>query len=311
MTFRSPSNAGAFTWWVSFLGAGHLAFVTILGRLRPEHVLADLLLVVLAWLGPRARFFLRGGLPAWMVGMLLDSQWLWLGLRGTIHTGDLWALEQALFPAHVDGVRSTWCAWFNVHTSPVLDFFTGFAYAAYIFEFFAVAVLFFFTKNPRFERLCWAFFVVNALGVLTYMLYPAAPPWYILKYGPGPAVLTAPPSPAGAARFDALLGIHYFARFYSRNPNVFGAMPSLHASYPVLVLWQVWHKRWPWRVGAAAFAALVCFSAVYLTHHYILDVTAGICAALAACAVVDFAFARKAAPAAAPVSILDGGDNRV
>jgi membrane-associated phospholipid phosphatase len=165
-------------------------------------------------------------------------------------------------------------------------------------------------KSPRFERLAWAFLAVNVLGVVTYMLYPAAPPWYVLKYGPGPADLTALPSAAGAARFDALLGTTYFANFYARNPNVFGAMPSLHAAYPVLVLWHVWHRGWAWRIGAAAFAALVCFSAIYLTHHYILDVAAGTLAALAACVAVDFAFARKPAGAAAPLSVAPEGDNR-
>ena len=48
------------------------------------------------WPGPAPgpRRFLRGGFPLWLTGMLLDSQALWLGLRGTIHTGDLWALEK-------------------------------------------------------------------------------------------------------------------------------------------------------------------------------------------------------------------------
>ncbi|XXF78615.1 phosphatase PAP2 family protein [Myxococcaceae bacterium GXIMD 01537] len=311
MISRSPSKAGALVWLATILGASHLAFVTFVGRLRWEHVAADMLLVGLAWFGPRSRNFLRGALPLWMVGMLMDSQWLWLGLRGTIHTGDLWALEQALFPAKVNGAESTWPGFFNIHTTPVLDFLCGFAYAAYLAEVFLVAVFFFAKKSPRFEQLCWAFFVVNALGVATYMLYPAAPPWYVLKYGMGPADLTALPSAAGAARFDALFGISYFANFYARNPNVFGAMPSLHAAYPVLILWQVWHRGWVWRVGAAAFSALVSFSAIYLTHHYILDVTAGTFAALAACAVVDFAYSRKSAPGAAPLSILPGEHNRV
>lgn len=311
MTFRSPSKAGAFTWLVSLLGAGHLAFVTSAGKLRWEHVLADVLLVVLAWGGPGARYFLRGAFPAWMVGMLLDSQWLWIGLRGTIHTGDLWELERSLFPAIVNGEPSIWPAYFNLHNNAVLDFFCGFSYAAYLFEVFAALGYFFFVKNPRFERLAWAFLAVNTIGVITYMLYPAAPPWYVLQYGPGPADLLAPPSAAGAARFDALLGTTYFANFYARNPNVFGAMPSLHAAYPVLVLWFVWHKGWLWRLMAAGFAALVCFSAIYLAHHYILDVLAGTSAALVACAIVEFAFARRSVTAAAPLPVLPGGDNRV
>lgn len=299
------------TWVASFLGVAHLAFVTFAGRLRGEHVLADVLLVLLAWMGPRAHYFLRGGLPAWGVGMLLDNQRLWLGLRGPIHTGDLWEWERSLFPATVDGATSIWPAFFNAHHTAVLDALCGFAYATYLVEFFAVLGFFFFVKSPRFEKLAWAFLVVNFIGVVTYVLYPAAPPWYVLQYGPGPANLAAAPSAAGAARFDALLGTTFFANFYSRNPNVFGAMPSLHAAYPVLVLWQVWNRGWPWRVGAAAFSALVCFSAIYLTHHYILDVSAGVTAALVACAVVEFAFARRAVSGEAPLSVVPGGDNRV
>ncbi len=34
-------------------------------------------------------------------------------------------------------------------------------------------------------------------GIATYLLYPAAPPWYVLRYGLGPAQLGVPPSAAG------------------------------------------------------------------------------------------------------------------
>lgn len=294
-------------WLVTVMGASHLVLVAALERLRWEHAAADLLLVGLAWAGPAPRRFLRGAFPLWLTGILLDSQWLWLGLRGPIHTGDLWELERALFPAPGG---TTWPAWFETRTHAVLDFFCGFSYAAYLYEVFALALLFFFRKHPRFALLCWAFLVVNALGVVTYMLYPAAPPWYVMQYGPGPADLAAPPSPAGTARFDALLGIRYFESFYARNPNVFGAMPSLHAAYPVLALWQVWGLGRAWRVGTGAFAALVAFSAIYLQHHYILDVVAGVVAAVAACWAVDSAYSRLESPAVAPVPLMPGGDSR-
>lgn len=298
----------AFAWLVTLLGAGHVAFVTAMGRLRWEHAAANLFIVGLAWAGPGPRRFLRGAMPLWLTGILMDSQWLWLGLRGPVHTGDLWELERALFPAPGG---TTWPAWFATRTHAVLDFFCGFSYAAYLYEVFLVAVLYFFRKHPRFAQVCWAFLAVNFIGVVTYMLYPAAPPWYIMQYGPGPADLAAAPSPAGTARFDALLGINYFANFYARSPNVFGAMPSLHVAYPTLVAWQVWGLGRAWRVGSTAFAALVAFSALYLQHHYILDVAAGMVAALVACAVVEFAFSRRESPAVAPVPLMPGGDSRV
>lgn len=296
-----------FPWLVTAMAAGHFTLVTALGRLRWEHAAADLLLVVLAWAGPAPRRFLRGAFPLYLTGMLLDTQWLWLGLRGSVHTGDLWELERSLFPAPGG---TTWPAWFESHTHVVLDFICGFSYAAYLYEVIGLLVLFFFRKSPRFELMAWAFLLLNAMGVVTYMLYPAAPPWYLMKYGPGPADLAAASSPAGTARFDALLGIRYFANFYARNPNVFGAMPSLHAAYPTFVVWQVWRMGRAWQVGTVAFAALVCFSAIYLQHHYILDVGAGILFALVACAIVEYAFSRRESPAAASVPLMPGGDSR-
>jgi inositol phosphorylceramide synthase catalytic subunit len=309
MTSRSPdkSESNGFRWLLTLMGAGHLAFVAAMGKLRWEHAAADLLLVGLAYAGPTARRFLRGAFPLWLTGILMDTQWLWLGLRGHIHTGDLWELERRLFPAPGG---ETWPSFFLSHTHSVLDFFCGFSYAAYLYEVFALALLFFFRKHPRFEFLCWAFLLVNTLGVVTYMLYPAAPPWYVMKYGPGPADLTALPSPAGTSRFDALLGISYFAKFYARNPNVFGAMPSLHAAYPVLVVWQSWRLGRAWRVGTVAFAALVTFSAIYLQHHYILDVMAGVAYALVASTVVEYALGRRVAPTLVPVPLMPRGDSR-
>jgi len=71
----------------------------------------------------------------------------------------------------------------------------------------------------------------------------------------------------GTARFDALI--------YERNPQVFGAMPSLHVAYPLLVVFYTWPRGWKWRVPALCFFVMVSFAAVYLAHHYILDVLAG------------------------------------
>jgi membrane-associated phospholipid phosphatase len=98
------------------------------------------------------------------------------------------------------------------------------------------------------------------------------------------------PSAAGAARFDALVGWSYFQEFYARSRNVFGAMPSLHAAYPVVVLLAVWTvpRRWV-RALAGAFAVLVAFAAVYLYHHYVLDVIAGVAVGILAYVVVVWA----------------------
>ena len=87
-------------------------------------------------------------------------------------------------------------------------------------------------------------------------------------------------------RVDGWLGVHYFGAMYGRASDVFGAMPSLHCAYPLIVLlygWGVSSKVG--RAASIAFFLLMCFSAVYLDHHWVFDVVAGI----VYCVVVFFA----------------------
>jgi hypothetical protein len=54
-------------------------------------------------------------------------------------------------------------------------------------------------------------------------------------------------------------------------------MPSLHVAYPLLVLLEGWSlMRYPWRFATVFFFLLMCFAAVYLDHHWVLDELAGI-----------------------------------
>ena len=229
------------------------------------------------WFGPRAQAFVRGILPIWLTGVLVEAQ-RYLPLLGPVHTDDMWKLEVSLFPAP-GGIP--WAEWLNARPVPVLDFFCGASYALYLYEFLAVAVFFYAVgERQRCTSFVWALFASNALGALIYMLLPVAPPWYIIDHGFGPAVMGTLGSSAGCARFDAMLGIHYFQAFYGRNPNVFGAMPSLHVAFPLIVTLYTWNRGLRWRIPCALFTALVAFSAVYLAHHYILDVLAGVAVAV-------------------------------
>ncbi|HEY3449875.1 MAG TPA: phosphatase PAP2 family protein [Myxococcales bacterium] len=261
------------------LAASHLAFAWRATGLRWEHVAADLLLALLPWLGRRAHAFAWAALPVWLTGVLYDNQWLWHGLVGRIHLATAARSLGVLGPGGLDLP-----AWFHRNTAPALDLLAGFAYSTHLLELFGVAVFLFFTRPARLRGLAWAFLFANALGVVVSTLYPAAPPWYVIAHGSGPVDAAAASSAGGALRVDALLGIHYFRDFYSRNPFVWGAIASLHSAYPVLAAWAVWDRGWRWRVPTAAYACLMWFSALYLAHHYLLDVVIGVGIALAASA---------------------------
>jgi membrane-associated phospholipid phosphatase len=273
---RADASSRTFAFVALALGGLHLLVVGLTSGFRIEVVLVDGLIMGLPWVGPRALAFTSALLPIWLTAVVVDGQ-RYLPLLGKIHTGGMHALEMSIFPGP-GGV--TWPEWLNAHPHTILDFFCGASYLLFLYEFFALVLFFFVVKRDQVAPLVWAFFWANTIGAVIYMLCPVAPPWYIIEHGLGPAIRNAAPGLGGCARFDALLHINYFHAFYGKNPNVFGAMPSLHVSYPLLCVLFTWNRGWKWRVPTILFDALVIFSAVYLAHHWILDVIAGLVVAV-------------------------------
>ena len=83
-------------------------------------------------------------------------------------------------------------------------------------------------------------------------------------------------NPAGFIHFDEITGLKIFSSMYSKNANVFAAIPSLHAAYPLItVLYGSLSKKLWLHITFVIFTLCVWFSAVYSRHHYVLDVLAG------------------------------------
>jgi membrane-associated phospholipid phosphatase len=276
-------------WWrwvATIFFPGHLLLTAATMGVRWEHLLIDGVFVVLAWAGPRAREFSLLAIPFALTALMYDYFRLVQHMRAAVHVADLYNAEMFWFGIDTSAGRQILPEFWRARASAPLDLICGFAYIFYLYELPLVGVYLYFQDKARMSLLLWSFFAVNLVGMATWLLYPAAPPWYVEQYGLGPAVLDAVPSAAGAARFDALLGVSYFESFYARSSNVFGAMPSLHVSYSVLVVLAVLGFGWRWVASTGAFALLVAFAAVYLGHHYVLDVVAGIVYAVCAYALV-------------------------
>lgn len=257
----------------------HAVWVLLRGDFHWENgVVLGLVLTLFCW-GPRSKKLLIGAYPLALTGLLYDTMRVGenVGLSpSTIHVCDLRRHELALVGVTMHGERVTLHDWFQAHPSRWLDFVCAVPYATFIFVCAACAAWLYVRDYRRMLRFTWCFLLLNLAGFVTYHVYPAAPPWYYHAYGCRVDMLARASEGPNLARVDAALHVHYFAGMYGRASDVFGAMPSLHAAYALLVVllgWAVMSN--PWRAAAVAFFALMSFAAVYLDHHWVLDVVAG------------------------------------
>ncbi len=201
-------------------------------------------------------------------------------LYNTVHIESLYNAEKFFFGIFYDNQLLTPNEYWLMHTNLFLDIISGFFYLCWVPLPLAFSAYLFFKNRDQFMQLSLTFFFVNILGFIVYYTYPAAAPWYIQEHG-FHFYASTPGNTAGLHRFDAFFNIPVFQALYAKSSNVFAAMPSLHSSYPVIVLYYGFKNRLGWvNIVFAIIAAGIWFAAVYTSHHYVLDVLAGIlCAA--------------------------------
>jgi membrane-associated phospholipid phosphatase len=273
------------------------------GDLRPEHVAVAVACMALGFWSAKSAALYRDLLPFVLTGVGYDlvryPRALWVTPDRVLGCGLLDA-ELVLFSA---GPGVSLPAWFGAHSFPALDVLAAVPYASFTYLAFGYAVWLWFEDRRRMRWFLWSFAIANAISFVTWIALPAAPPWYVHAHGCA-IDMSTPPSPAGLARVDQLLGIEYFSGFYSRAASVFGALPSMHCAYPVLGLLTAWNHE-PRRALSfhLLYAAWMALAAVYLGHHWVLDVLAGwATAATGVLLARKLLYGSEGAPAIAPVA---------
>jgi hypothetical protein len=206
----------------------------------------------------------------------------------TVHIADLYNLEKHIFGIHDNGTLLTPNEYWKLHSKTFIDVITGIFYLCWIPVPLGFAAFMFFKNRRQFLYFSLTFVLVNLLGFVVYYTFPAAPPWYIQYHGFAFTPLTAG-NTAGLARFDAYFHAGIFKSIYTKGSNVFAAMPSLHSSYPVIVVYYGIKNRLG--IINAIFVLVmigIWFTAVYASHHYVLDVLAGITCAITGISLFNF-----------------------
>lgn len=276
----------------------------LLGHGRWEHVALLAVVPLLAFGNARSQRLFLGLLPMGLLGLVYDGM-RWgkeLGVTAErVHVCDLRAIDMAIASVDMGGARTSVHDWFQAHASTPFDLLFAVPYGTFLYIAVAFAIWLYVRDYQRMRLFGWAFLAVNLAGFVTYHLYPAAAPWYFHAHGCTVDLAAHASEGPNLARVDAMLGVPYFHGFYGRSADVFGAVPSLHVSYPLLILLFGWPvMRWPGRTFAVCFLVSMCAAAVYLDHHWIIDVLLGLAYAAAGHAgvmAVARARARRSRPA--------------
>jgi hypothetical protein len=257
---------------VSLVSAAYLLLSALLIGYKTDQLCLVLLFNTMFYLSGTTRRFILGFSVFIIFWILFDSMKAFPNYRfNTVHIESIYRAEQHLF-----GAPFTPNEYWLTHANALLDLLTGLFYLCWMPLPLAFAGYLFYKDKDVFLRFSLTFLLVNLLGFVVYYAYPAAPPWYVQLYGFEFHAHT-PGNTAGLGRFDRLVSAPVFASLYAKSSNVFAAMPSLHASYPLIVLYYGIRRRMgPVNILFATIMAGIWFAAVYSSHHYVLDVLAGI-----------------------------------
>lgn len=180
-----------------------------------------------------------------------------------IHILDLIAYEKAIFNGIIPAAFFQKLFYDQSYTHVLSEILNLFYMSHFLVPVIA-AIIIWYQKKEHY----W-FFIIGLIALtyaafITYIIYPAAPPWWATKYG----YLTD--QPVYLANYFKYPTLVEFA-----GPNQVAAMPSLHMAYPCYIcmyLMSIWGKKVFWMV---LLPIGVGISTLYLGHHYVIDLIAG------------------------------------
>jgi len=200
-------------------------------------------------------------------------------------------LENALFGTPAPTVWLQSHMWHPDHLH-WWDYAAWFVYLTHFLATLIAAAVLWTFAHSRFARYATMVCALAVVGFLTYVLFPAVPPWMAAQNGNlGESNRIVPIAwkhiPIG--HFNTLFeqGVHY--------ANNVAAIPSLHAGYALLLSLYLWRlvPRWA-RPLLAVYPLAMTWALVYTGEHYVVDCVLGWIYAVAVFLAVRWWFDRRA-----------------
>ncbi|KAF9288992.1 Aureobasidin resistance protein Aur1 [Mortierella alpina] len=241
---------------------------------RPLWIKLPLSVFLIAPLFPqRTRTFMLPFLTiaAWL-GLFYACRFIPSRWRPHIFTSVLPTLDNILYGENLSGLLAS-------STSPWKDLLAWLPYGIFHFVMPVIVAMLIaiFAPGGTLPVFARTFGYMNIAGVITQLIFPCAPPWFETRYGPlQPAAYSMPGDPGGLARVDDLLGTDMYRNTFTASPLVFGAFPSLHSGCAWQLAFFTVFVFGPRALPVAlAYVLWIWWSAMYLGHHYVVDLVGG------------------------------------
>jgi len=240
-------------------------------RVIPGPELLVLCFFIYAAYNKRTRRFAADWVPFVSLFLSYEAMNGFVGsLSGMVHVAEPITAEMRLFGSIPTLVLQ------QFYTTPFLDYLGAFFYSLHFIAPTAFAFLLWKYYPGNFQRYTLALAIATYSALITFLVYPVAPPWYGVN---ATRILL---------QVDNNLGIPFYRTivdYISSNP--FAAFPSLHSTYPWLISLYALKIKKTSALPVLLFPVGVWFSAVYLGEHYVVDVIGGVIYATCAFLLVE------------------------
>lgn len=198
----------------------------------------------------------------------------------TVHFNLMWKFDVLIFGHVPSVVLQRW--FFNINHIHWYDYVATVLYLMHYVVPLIVGYFFWESDRKYFKEYVIGIVALSYLTFLTYLVFPAAPPWIASQQGNIPPLQHVTTIVLGHM-FNYVAVPSVYGWF---GANLYAAVPSLHAAFPLLTalfIGKKWPKLWP---ILAIYVLSVWVAVIYLGEHYFFDVLLGAIYALFVYAVI-------------------------
>ena len=163
------------------------------------------------------------------------------------------------------------------------DYLSVLLYESHFVAFLLVGFIFWLVNRELFKKYFFALLVLSYMSFVTFVIFPAMPPWMAAQQGFIPPL--ADISNQVFATLPKAISLPTIYHFF--GANLVAAVPSIHAAFPWLTFLFVFARAKIAGLLLTPYVFGVWFALVYLGDHYVFDIIAGVLYATIAYLIVD------------------------